>query len=489
MGTYMVRLDTQGRLLLESANPAADRILDVAHQALLGRPFDEALPSLSGSPLPNLLRETMRPGGLPRTEQIHLGQSPHDRTLEFHVFPVSANIAATYFSDISTRDQQNRRLIEQARLDAIGQLAAGISHDYNNKLAIITGFAEIIARRVEDSQLRGFARKIINTTYKAAELNRQLLAFSQRANFLPSPTNAHTLILEAVNVLSRTLSQRIVLEHHLEASSPFILCDAQLLRGALLALGVNAGEAMPEGGTLRFSTSCERLGKRTVHPALEPGEYLCITISDTGIGMTEEVRQRAVEPFFTTKPFGTSPGLGLAAAFGTARSFGGDIDVQSAPGKGTRITLRIPICEERPKQNESAPSPQDSLPLTLERPHILFVEDEQELREVAQIHLAAEGYRVTVMSDGEKAVSYYETHGATVDLILMDLNMPRLDGHQTFAAIRQVNPNARVIALSGYSASTHWEPLRADGFLDFIQKPVQQDELLKHIARYVRPKR
>jgi two-component system cell cycle sensor histidine kinase/response regulator CckA len=275
-------------------------------------------------------------------------------------FPVE--IAANYlefdgkeYSCAFARDITDRRLLESRlrqaeKMEAVGQLAGGIAHDFNNQLMAIMGYADVLDRRLADApELATLAQSIRRSALRAAELTTQLLAFSRRGVFVPEPLDLHRIVADVIDILSHTLDKRIVVLQRLEAERPFTLGDATQLQSATLNLALNARDAMPEGGTLMFSTTNvaldESFGPEQLFPA-PSGDYVRLTVSDTGEGIDAETQERIFEPFFTTKGEGEGTGLGLAVSRGIVEKLGGRIEVDSRPGEG--CTFRVVLPRRRP---------------------------------------------------------------------------------------------------------------------------------------------
>ncbi len=385
------------------------------------------------------------------------------------------------------RDLTEIRTVEEAlhqsrKLDALGQLAGGVAHDFNNMLSAILSGAELLLDKVPEEGQRKLAATIKAAAEKAAQLTRQLLAFARKGKILSSPTDMHRIIREVVDLLERTVDRRISVELHLEAPAAIVIGDPAQLQSALLNLGVNARDAMPEGGRITFATSqvtlegdaC-RLGSCQV----EPGPYLRITVEDTGCGIAESHLHRIFDPFFTTKEMHKGTGLGLSSLFGTMASHRGAVTVESRLGEGTRFHLYLPLAAGAPME---AP---DRDPVHRGTGKVLVIDDEDLVRNTTALALESLGYEVWAEGDAMAAVDYFRQHVREIDVVLVDLVMPLMSGTQTAEALWAIDPAASIVLVSGFSRHGEVEALLARGAKGFLQKPLVRRELGELLARIV----
>lgn len=407
--------------------------------------------------------------------------------VDFLASPVGDGRVIVLFADVTEKElqeEERQRIDEQIRqsqkLEAMGQLAGGVSHDLNNLLAPILGNAQLLLMELGDDKERSvLAQEIVSAARRAGELTKQLLAYARKGKFQVIPVDIHRSIHEIISLLQRSIDKLIEVKEDLQAARPVIMGDPSQIHGALLNLGVNARDAMPNGGKLIFSTRMVTVDKeacRRLSHDITPGEYLEIGVSDSGTGMTKEVRQRLFEPFFTTKQIGKGTGLGLAAVFGCVKNHHGTITVSSEPGKGTTFSILLPAvgktAEEEPKETSFAHG----------SGHILVVDDEETVRRFLGRTLERLGYRVSLCQDGVSAVEFFKSHHQEIDLVLLDMIMPNLDGKGAFTQLKKIDPDVRVLIVSGYSADkTAVECMRL-GALGFIAKPCQIDELARSVA-------
>ncbi len=375
------------------------------------------------------------------------------------------------------------RLHQSEKMEAIGRLAGGVAHDFNNQLAGIMGYAELLVDSLRDEGLRVYAGNILKAARQAAGLTRKLLGFARKNSLVKAPVDLHAIIAEMIALLQHTIDKRIDVRLHLDARPSLIHGDPSLLSNALLNLALNARDAMPQGGCLAIATSTVQRDRRTVGLDLDPGRYLRITVSDTGVGMSAETRRHLFEPFFTTKGPGEGTGLGLASVYATVRSHGGDLVVESAPGQGTTFHLFLPFGVEAPRVAAvDAPRPQRPV-----EGRILLLEDEDVVRDLLARILRGEGYQVEACADGEDGLRVFGRPGPRFDLVILDLMMPRLGGRDTFAAMRRIDPSVRALILSALPRDGEVQRVLDDGARGFLPKPFEQGELLRQVAGALAP--
>jgi PAS domain S-box-containing protein len=389
--------------------------------------------------------------------------------------------------DISQQRDMEQRLRQSEKMEAIGQLAGGIAHDFNNQLGGIMGFADLLKLRVhEDAKALHYADKILGGVKSAADLTQKLLAFARKGKYQEMAVDMHQVIDEINVLLQRSIDRRITITMRLNAESTIVRGDASQLQNALLNMGLNARDAMPDGGTLTFSTMTAHLDKdffREKRYSLPSGEYLAVQIRDTGMGMDPQVRERIFEPFFTTKARGKGTGMGLAAAYGTIKNHHGAIDVDTVKGKGSTFTVYIPL-DRAAKKDEGSEKPQTTV-------HgsgtILLVDDEDIIRTLGEEMLSVLGYTVITCENGKEALTYYREHWQSVDLVILDVVMPVMGGKETFMEMKKIDDNVKVLLASGYSIESDAADILNKGVKGFIQKPFTASALSGKIAEILAP--
>lgn len=383
--------------------------------------------------------------------------------------------------DITERKFLEERLRHSEKMEAIGQLAGGIAHDFNNQLTGIMGYAEMLLNRIDDRILRGYAESILRASKRSADLTRDLLAFSRKGKYLTVPIHVHKVIEEAVSILEHSIDKRVEIKIMLKASPATIMGDPSQIQNALLNLAINARDAMPNGGELVFSTENINMEDSPLNPGLAnnlQSRCLKISVSDNGIGMDKETLKHIFEPFFTTKEVGKGVGMGLPSVYGTVHNHHGVINVSSELGKGTVFSLYFPLSEE-PQEQVNVVG--DTVDISREAT-IMLVEDEEMVSNMVSRILNSLGHKVIACRDGIEAVDLYSNTWRSVDLVILDLVMPRMSGKDTFLAMKKINPDVKVLLASGFSIDGEAQSVIDLGASGFIQKPFNMDALSKSIS-------
>ena len=387
----------------------------------------------------------------------------------------------TAIRDVTDAVRAQERLRQTEKMEALGQLAGGIAHDFNNQLAAIHGCAELLALGTEDPALKEHARLIMQVVARCADLTRQLLAFAHKGPVKSVPVDVHAVLGEVAGMLERTIGPGVAIRLRLEAPRARTTGDPALLQSAFLNLALNARDAMPEGGTLTFATEIvSRDGDAGdgVPRGDGAGDRLRIRVTDTGTGMTEEVRRRAFEPFFTTKGPGGGTGIGLAAVYGTVTGHGGAVKIESEPGHGTTVTVLLPLVEGAPVHDSRAP---DDAAIRGQG-RVLVAEDNPAVLQVIARELGGLGYRVTARADGAAALSLFREEWREIDLVLLDVMMPGLDGPAALAQMRRINPAVRAILCSAQPSGDDGRHAGEVAAAPFLRKPFTLAELARIVA-------
>ena len=391
---------------------------------------------------------------------------------------------------VAERERAEAALRQAQKLEAIGQLTGGIAHDFNNLLSAISGSLELLqtrlaqGREAESGRYIGSARRAAE---RAAALTQRLLAFARRQALDPKPVQADQLVRGIVELIRRTVGPGIEVDTLLEAGSAAAFCDANQLESVLLNLAINARDAMPRGGALRLSTALRRFepGEAPAAEGARAGDYIEIGVSDTGIGMTPEVRERAFDPFFTTKPVGQGTGLGLSQTYGFVRQSDGFVLLESEPGHGTTIRLLLPNRDDGAEVPVSSPPPNGA---TLRRlgASVLIVEDETTLRELLGEALEELGCQVLAAADGPAGLAIVRS-AAKIDLLVTDVGLPGLDGRLLAEAARALRPTLPVLFITGYASDSIEMPDHSDlpAGMEVIGKPFTLAALTGRLARMI----
>jgi PAS domain S-box-containing protein len=383
---------------------------------------------------------------------------------------VNARIVAR---DISDRKKMEAAILHAQKIDSIGNLAGGIAHDFNNILSAVLGSASIMRRRLtEKSKLSKYVEIIESSARRGSSLTRQLLTFARKTETLTRPVDVNEIIRETLHLFERSVTREIVVTTHLTDDHTMVNGDDGQIQQALLNLFLNARDAMPDGGTLNVSTEVLIADAHTTSQfsSVRAGPFVVVRVSDTGHGIPAEIQNRVFEPFFTTKDHGT--GLGLSVVYGVVQNHGGFINLESPPGQGTTLSLFLPRVIV-----PAGAARRRRLRLPHGKEHVLVIEDEDSVSEIARDMLAGLGYTVYTAADGKAGVECYRTRQGSIDLILLDINMPVMGGKEAFDLIRTINPRVPIIVVTGYGKTiveTSSFSTEVDGF---IQKPFQLETL------------
>ena len=390
------------------------------------------------------------------------------------------------FRDVTERNraavalrESEDQLRQSQKMDAIGRLAGGVAHDFNNLLTVILGYAEQLLERLDAREpLRTAALEIQGAAERAAALTRQLLAFSRKQVLEPRMLDLNAVLSGTSGLLRRLISEDVQLDVRLDPGLGRVIADEHQVQQVIMNLAINARDAMPEGGRLTLSTRNETLDESYAqqHLPLAPGEYVLLTVADTGIGMDAATRARAFEPFFTTKEPGKGTGLGLATVYGIIKQSGGYIWVYSEPGHGTVFKIYLPRVDAAPDAGGARATSGAAL-----NGHetVLLVEDETSVRELLRNTLHGHGYRVMAAASGEQALEQASAHRGPIHLLVSDVVMPGIGGPELASRLAPLHPELRVLHISGYADDAILRHGVREGTTAFLQKPFTLEALAR----------
>jgi PAS domain S-box-containing protein len=497
----MVCVAADGRIAL--VNPQAERLFGYGRDELVGQPVEMLVPDAVRD-----VHAGHRAGYAadPRPRPMGVGLQLAGRRRDGSTFPAEVSLAAMDTDDgllvtavvrdvterleiaaererlhtQTERDKLERQLHQSQRLESLRQLASGAAHDFNNLLGVISNYAafagEEAARQLPGGRGQGIRDDIAQVQRaagRAAGLARQLLAFAGQEMIRPRVLNLNDVVRSVEQLLIRTLGGHAELITDLAAGLPPVLADPGQVEQVLVNLAANARDAMPRGGKLVIHTASTSIDGTAGHDEMPPGQYVALKVSDTGTGMPGHVLDRVFEPFFTTKPKGEGTGLGLATVYGIITQAGGYVRIYSEPGLGTSLTALLPVTGQDPAP--AAPPPAES-----RQGHgqtILVVEDEPAMREVTRRILDRNGYYVVAAASGAEALDILASRLDHIDMLLTDVNMPRMKGKELADKVRILRPAARVVFMSGYTQGL----LGAQGLepgVHLIEKPFSETTLL-----------
>ncbi len=493
IGDAVISTDAQG--CIKRFNRVAQELTGCPQMEAQDKPLKDTLVFLhpeTRAPVESLVDQVQRAGQAITTAQpvLLVARDGSERLIASSAAPIREEQQAAalgvvlVFRDVTRQQQVESQLLQSQKMESIGALAGGVAHDFNNMLGGITSAAELLGMELaEQAEARQYVDLILRTTGRAAELTRKLLAFSRKGKVVAVPLDLHHCIGDACALLERSIDRRIKLVRELQAQFTTVLGDASQLQNIVLNLGLNARDAMPDGGTLTISTRNTQLDQTYCGASpfkIQPGLYLEISVRDTGIGMAPEVQRRLFEPFFTTKPTGRGTGLGLAAVYGAVRDHNGAITVYSEPGHGAVFHVYFPVADAAPV---ARPAREE---LVLGFGTVLVVDDEDVIRQTATTMLEALGYQVLTATNGREGLEQYRRHLGEINVVLLDMVMPEMNGQACFREIRRLDPHARIIICSGFTRDADITQLFSEGLAGYLQKPYRRVDLSREVGRVLK---
>jgi CheY-like chemotaxis protein len=364
-------------------------------------------------------------------------------------------------------------------MEAIGQLAGGVAHDFNNQLTIIIGYCDILKAALGDKpELQEYADHIYCSGKRAADLTKQLLAFARKGKYKSQAVNINEIISEMIALLSRSIDKKITVIQDFTAVNPYVWGEPTQIQNAILNLALNARDAMEQSGQLILRTGNEEVKDDFCNQNslnIKAGHYITVSVVDTGIGIEEKYIKHIFEPFYTTKEEGKGIGMGLAAVYGIMKTHNGGIWVRSKVGEGSIFKLyfpqmQTPVLALKAVEDEPIPPIQKSY-------HILIVDDEKDVARTIKDMLERLGYHITIKISGREAIDFYLNAWEEIDLVLLDMIMPEMNGRELFYVLKKINPCIKAILSSGYGLTNQVKELLQEGVLLFIQKPYTMVEL------------
>ena len=422
---------------------------------------------------------------LTRQSKVHFETQIAGRTFSWSFHPVlSSQVVHCYLEDITERLSLEAQLRQSQKMESVGQLAAGVAHDFNNMLTIIQGHAGMLmAKSSLPDELQDSAQAVYFAAERAASLTRQLLMFSRKNVMQSKPLDLREVVEHLSKMLQRLLGEDIALQVNAPSYISMVQGDTGMIEQILMNLAVNARDAMPKGGTLTISTSAMEIkdGYAQTHPEARPGSFVCLRVSDTGCGMDQATMRRIFEPFFTTKEVGKGTGLGLATVYGIVKQHGGWIEVASEIGRGTSFNVFFPATGE-PVVGLPEETAEAATEVRGGKETILIVEDEPVLRDLAHVILQDCGYEVLEAGTGSEALRVWDRHHGHVDLLLTDMVMPDgMSGMELAQRLRDAHPDLKIIFASGYSIDDLNTDFVRKGYAIFLQKPYTHVTLPKAV--------
>jgi PAS domain S-box-containing protein len=472
----IITIDEKG--VIQSFSSAAEKVFGYTASEVIGRNISMLMPAPHHEAHDGYLARYRQTG---EKRIIGIGRQVEARRKDASVFPVELAVGEArigplriftgFIRDITARARLEEELRHAQKMESIGQLTGGMAHDFNNLLTVIIGNLEMLDAKLGHPDDRELLSEAQDAAQLGANLAGRMLAFGRRQPLNPKPIDINGLVTGMTELLRRSLGAAIKVKTKLAPSLPLTIADPGQVENALLNLAINARDAMPNGGKLIIETGVD-------HPdtpaALPFGRHVTLSVTDTGVGMTPEVRKQAFDPFFTTKPPGSGSGMGLSMVYGFVKQSGGHVDLDSEPGRGTTVRMFLPIgaAESAPREaQEKTPRP------AVHNKRILVVEDDRRVRRVTVRRLLDLGYRVIEAGNAHEALAVLEREAA-IDLVFTDIVMPGgMTGIDLAREARRRHPSLRILFTSGYADPTAIEQGRPGENADWLRKPYSTKEL------------
>jgi len=472
--------------IITSWNKGAENIYGYKHSEVVDKPICLLVPAERQDEVPELLARIKRGEHVERYETVRLKKDGSEIDVSLTISPIK-NIegrivgASTIARDITEEKSLQRQLIQAQKMEAIGQLAGGVAHDFNNILTAIIGYSDVLTQQIPaDSPYHGKVVQIGRAGVRAAHLTRQLLAFSRKQILDLRPLNLNEVIANFEKMLRPLIGEDIEVVTFLDPSAGTVMGDPAQIEQILLNLAINARDAMPAGGKLTMETANASLDEAyaRTHSEVRPGPYVMLAVSDTGHGMDPHVLPRVFEPFFTTKGKEKGTGLGLSTVYGIVKQHQGHVTAYSEPDRGTTFRVYLPLVQRASEQPQSVPAATTQL---RGRETVLVVEDDEVVRQLTAEVLETLGYSVLQCSDPEEAKRASATRRGPIDLLLTDVVLPQMDGKSLFDLLSPALPEMRVLYVSGYAENAIAHHGVLDAGVKFLQKPFTAEALAKKV--------
>ena len=473
--------------IITSWNQGATNIYGYRETEAVGKPITLLAPTVRHNEVFRLLERIERGEHVEHYETVRLKKDGRKIEVSLTVSPIR-NIegrivgASTIAREITDQKTLQRQLQQAQKLEAIGTLAGGIAHDFNNLLQVTLGYSDLLlAEKREDDPEYADLSKILQAATSGAELVRRLLTFSRKVELKPIPLNLNRQIIQVEKILRRTIPKMIDIQIDLSNDLAKILADPTQMEQVLMNLAVNARDAISDKGTLSVSTRNINLDEEYcgIHAEAKPGEYVLLTVSDTGQGMDKRTIEHIFEPFYTTKELGRGTGLGLAVVYGIVKQHGGHIACYSEVGHGTSFYVYFPAIDTQVEPNVETTEVMPAFGTEM----VLLVDDEDFVRDLGKRILSKAGYKVLTAANGKEALDFYQKERAGISLVILDLIMPEMGGTECLRELKKINPHLNVLIASGLAADPSLIESRELGASGFVSKPFKVRELLRQVRK------
>ena len=463
-------------------NKGAEHIYGYTAAEMIGRPISVLAPTERQDEIPAILEKIRRGERVEYFESVRVTKDKRILNVSISVSPIHDSEgkvvgASTIARNITAQKKIEDQLRQSQKMEAVGRLAGGVAHDFNNLLGIVTACSELLRHRVDDASIE-YLDNIREAAKRGSSLTRQLLAFSRRQPVQTQMLDLNDRLREVSKLLRPLMGDDVEIVLLPRSETAIVEADPSQLDQIVMNLAVNARDAMPRGGKLILETGefdCDESFSRE-HPAMAPGRYVMLAVSDNGVGMDEATRSRVFEPFFTTKETGKGTGLGLATVYGIVKRSAGHILVYSELGHGTTFKIYLPSAAHKLRTDPENRT--EALPPRRENVEILLVEDDAIMRQMTRRMLEGHGYRVLEAQDGKSALDVIGTNHATIDMVLTDVVMKGMNGPELVLRLIESHPAMKVVYMSGYTGELVANQ-GVDGGIRLLEKPFTRAELLK----------
>lgn len=484
MPSILIAIDSEEKVTMW--NIEAEKKIGTKENSAIGRKLHELLPYLEEEM--EKIMKSIRETKVESTSKTLRNKDGKPRYEEITIFPLKTNGeegAVIRIDDVTERVKLEEALQQNRKMDAVGKLAGGVAHDFNNMLAGILNSAELLEMKMDPSdKLVKYIRIIKDAGIQAADLTRKLLDFSRKSIPSYKAISIHEAIGKSVELLKKSIDRRIEIEIKFEALNDTIIADSSQIQTVFLNLGINSAHAMPNGGRLTISTSTVELDRSfldTTTFEVDSGPHILVAVEDTGTGIPAEIMDKIFDPFFTTKKRGEGTGLGLASVYGIVTRHKGAVSVYSEVGRGTVFKIFLPLSEKG-----IVPEIEAEELLSRGKGTVLLVDDEEVIRNSAQALLEEFGYDVVQAGNGREALKIYRENPEAIDLVLLDMMMPVMDGKECFQELKKIDPDVKVVFSSGFSENNEIEELTKNGETAFVAKPYLFKDLSKILAETIK---
>ena len=471
--------------IITSWNKGAENIYGYKDTEAVGKPISILVPPDRQDEVSQFLERIRRGEHVEHYETVRRKKDGREIDISLTISPIKnaeGGIigASTIARDITEQKSLQRQLLQAQKMEAVGTLAGGIAHDFNNLLTVVLGFSELLLIG-KDERDPSYAdlQKIHQAARSGADLVQRILAFGRKTEITPRPLNLNHEIEQVKKLLDRTIPKMIEIELLLSDELAMVNADPVQIEQVLMNLAVNAKDAMPDGGKLTIETKNVALDEEycRMHLGSKPGDYVLLSVSDTGHGMDKETLKHIFEPFYTTKGVGRGTGLGLAMVYGIVKQHGGYTTCYSELGVGTIFKIYLPAIATDAKSEASEGKP--TLPKGTER--ILLVDDEELVRDLGKRILERSGYTVLATASGKEALDLYKKERGKISLVILDLIMPQMGGKRCLEELLKIDPQVKVLIASGYSAGGEAKTTIESGARGFVGKPYDMKQMLQAV--------